>query len=48
MSLCRSEFQNIAKVATTLGLPLSTLFRDLEGRAQALATPPVKPKKRPN
>jgi transcriptional regulator with XRE-family HTH domain len=42
------SFQNIAKVATTLGVQLSTLFRDLEGRAQALATPPIKPKKRPN
>jgi transcriptional regulator with XRE-family HTH domain len=32
------SFQNIAKVATTLGVPLSTLFRDLEGNAQALET----------
>jgi transcriptional regulator with XRE-family HTH domain len=31
------SFQNIAKVATTLGVPLSTLFRDLEGGAQLLA-----------
>jgi transcriptional regulator with XRE-family HTH domain len=31
------SFQNIAKVATTLGVPLSTLFRDLEGKAQGLA-----------
>ncbi|HLX44765.1 MAG TPA: hypothetical protein VKR43_15070 [Bryobacteraceae bacterium] len=31
------SFQNIAKVATTLGVPLSTLFLDLEARAQALA-----------
>ena len=31
------SFQNIAKVATTLGVPLSTLFRDLEGKAQILA-----------
>jgi transcriptional regulator with XRE-family HTH domain len=43
------SFQNIAKVATTLGVPLSTLFRDLEGRAQMLAAPvaavkPGKPK----
>jgi transcriptional regulator with XRE-family HTH domain len=30
------SFQNIAKVATTLGVPLSTLFRDLEGKAQRL------------
>jgi transcriptional regulator with XRE-family HTH domain len=45
------SFQNIAKVATTLGVPLSTLFRDLEGRAQVLAgqspeKAPIKPKKR--
>jgi transcriptional regulator with XRE-family HTH domain len=44
------SFQNIAKVATTLGVPLSTLFRDLEGRAQILAaasagTAAIKPKK---
>jgi transcriptional regulator with XRE-family HTH domain len=31
------SFQNIAKVATTLGAPLSTLFRDLEEKAQKLA-----------
>jgi transcriptional regulator with XRE-family HTH domain len=30
------SFQNIAKVAMTLGVPLSTLFRDLEAKAQAL------------
>ena len=30
------SFQNIARIATTLGVPLSTLFRDLEGKAQAL------------
>jgi transcriptional regulator with XRE-family HTH domain len=30
------SFQNIAKVATTLGVSLSTLFRDLEEKAQAL------------
>ena len=45
------SFQNIAKVATTLGVPLSTLFRDLEGRAQILAAQsdgktPLKRKKR--
>jgi len=45
------SFQNIAKVATTLGVPLSTLFRDLEGKAEILAAPParttaLKPKKR--
>jgi len=33
------SFQNIAKVASALGLPLSTLFQDLEGRAKALVTP---------
>jgi transcriptional regulator with XRE-family HTH domain len=32
------SFQNIAKVAMTLGVPLSALFRDLEGRAQSLVT----------
>jgi transcriptional regulator with XRE-family HTH domain len=31
------SFQNIAKVATTLGVPLSTLFQNLEGKAQILA-----------
>ena len=31
------SFQNIAKVATTLGVPLSTLFLNLEGKAQILA-----------
>ena len=45
------SFQNIAKVATTLAVPLSTLFRDLEGKAQILAAQsagkgPLKPKKR--
>lgn len=45
------SFQNIAKVSTTLGVPLSTLFLDLEGKAQTLAVrsakvPDVKPKKR--
>jgi transcriptional regulator with XRE-family HTH domain len=45
------SFQNIAKVATTLGVPLSTLFHDLEGRAQGLAakasgTPGIKLQKR--
>ena len=46
------SFQNIAKVATTLGVTLSVLFRDLEGRAQTLAPPQsagtavIKPKKR--
>lgn len=28
------SFQNIAKVATTLGISLSTLFGDLEEKAQ--------------
>jgi hypothetical protein len=32
------SFQNIAKVATNLGVSLSTLFRDIEGKAQILAT----------
>jgi len=45
------SFQNIAKVAMTLGVPLSTLFRDLEGKAKILAPPSpraadLKPKKR--
>jgi transcriptional regulator with XRE-family HTH domain len=31
------SFQNIAKVATTLGVPLSTLFHGLEGKAQVAA-----------
>lgn len=44
------SFQNIAKVATTLGISLSTLFLDLEGRAQILeeqsrGNMTVKPKK---
>ena len=44
------SFQNIVKVSTTLGVPLSTLFRDLEGRAQNLGvqsagTATTKPKK---
>jgi transcriptional regulator with XRE-family HTH domain len=33
------SFQNIAKVAGTLGVPLSTLFLNLEGKAQILAAP---------
>jgi transcriptional regulator with XRE-family HTH domain len=45
------SFQNIAKVATTLGVPLSTLFHGLEGKVQvAAAQSPragaAKPKKR--
>ena len=45
------SFQNIAKVATTLGISLSTLFLDLEDKAKTLAGPSsgntaVKPKKR--
>jgi hypothetical protein len=45
------SFQNIAQVATTLGVPLSTLFRDLEDRAQSLAAQStgaagIQPKKR--
>ncbi len=31
------SFHNIAKVATTLGVPLSGLFAGLEGKAQGLA-----------
>ena len=31
------SFHNIAKVATTLGVSLSTLFLDLEGKAHILA-----------
>jgi len=45
------SFQNIGKVATTLGVSLSRLFLDLEDKAQILAgqssvKTPVKPKKR--
>lgn len=45
------SFQNIAKLATALGLPLSSLFLGLEGKAQASEdeppkTPALKPKKR--
>lgn len=45
------SFQNIAKVSTTLGVTLSTLFRDLESRAQTLAAQltakgAIRPKKR--
>lgn len=32
------SFQNIAKVATTLGVPLSRLFSDLEANAQRSTT----------
>ena len=44
------SFQNIAKVATTLGVSLSRLFADLETNAQTLAAreaqkPLRKPKK---
>ena len=44
------SFQNIAKVAATLGISLSLLFRDLERKAQTLAGHPharaaTKPKK---
>ena len=46
------SFQNIAKVATTLGVSLSRLFSDLETNAQSLATrtaskPPRRRKKAP-
>jgi hypothetical protein len=30
------SFENILKVATTLGITLSTLFTDIEGRAETL------------
>jgi hypothetical protein len=40
------SFLNIAKVATALGVTLSTLFLDLEGRARTLvAKPPATPGK---
>jgi hypothetical protein len=44
------SFQNIAKVATTLSVSLSTLFLDLEGNAKRLAAESaeaadIKPKK---
>jgi transcriptional regulator with XRE-family HTH domain len=35
------SFTNIAKVATTLGVPLSTLFLDLEDKARILAKQPA-------
>jgi len=45
------SFHNIAKVASTLGIPLSTLFLDLEGKTRILAAQPagagaIKAKKR--
>ena len=45
------SFQNIVRVANTLGVPLSTLFLGLEGKAQSLAPQSpakamIKPKKR--
>ena len=45
------SFQNIAKVAATLGVSLSVLFADLEARAEAIAAKPtgaavVKPRER--
>lgn len=45
------SFSNTAKVAATLGVSLSALFRDLEGKAeilaaQSLGTAAAKPKKR--
>ena len=43
------SFQNIARVATTLGVSLSALFLDLEGKARILApagVPARKPEKR--
>jgi transcriptional regulator with XRE-family HTH domain len=35
------SFGNIAKVASTLGLPLATLFEGVERRAHALASKPA-------
>ena len=35
------SFQNIARVATTLGVPLSRLFDGLEGKAEGLNAPPA-------
>ena len=35
------SFQNIAKVATTLGISLSALFAGLEEKARLLVDPPV-------
>jgi transcriptional regulator with XRE-family HTH domain len=35
------SFQNIVKVATTLGVTLSTLFLDIEGRAKLLPAKPA-------
>jgi transcriptional regulator with XRE-family HTH domain len=44
------SFHNIARVATTLGVPLSTLFLGLEGKAQSSvphsAAKTITPKKR--
>jgi transcriptional regulator with XRE-family HTH domain len=36
------SFQNIAKVAITLGVTLSTLFQDIEGKARMLTAKPKK------
>jgi transcriptional regulator with XRE-family HTH domain len=37
------SFQNIAKVAATLDVPLSTLFLGLEAKAQSLAEQGARP-----
>lgn len=36
------SFQNIAKVATNLGIPLSELFKDLESKAKLLTAEKVR------
>jgi transcriptional regulator with XRE-family HTH domain len=41
------SFQNIAKVATTLGVSLSTLFSDLESKAASLAVQSAATARRP-
>ena len=41
------SFENILKVATTLGVTLSALFSDIEGKARTLTAKSVKPKSRP-
>ena len=37
------SFSNIARVATTLDVPLSVLFRDLEKKAEGQASPKTRP-----
>lgn len=41
------SFENIAKVATGLGVRLSVLFTDLEGRAEGLKAGRAAPASRP-